>query len=211
MKAAVVSHGEVRDYPYTASIIKDCDLIVCADGGVEHVLKCGMVPNAVVGDLDSVSSNAIQEVYHKKIDIVKYPRDKDYTDTQLAINYAIEKGASEILLIGSVGDRIDHSLANIFLMIKLEKANIKCCLLNEKNAIYITGKEIKLRAKIGDIVSLIPVGGDAKGVYTEGLQYKLSGRDLEMGEPLGISNIVTEEEFTVRVTSGFLLVIMSRD
>jgi len=211
MKAAIVSNGETRDYGYLKSILESCNLIICADGGANHVVNCGLVPDALIGDLDSVNKGVLENLRDRGTKIIKHPREKDYTDTQLAIDYAIEAGAHEIVLLCSLGDRIDHSLANILLLVKLAMMNVKAYIINEKNTVYITNKEIHLRGKIGDIVSLIPVGGDVRGVFTEGLQYKLSGNTMVLGDPVGISNVFTCEEITIKIESGFLLVIKSKD
>ncbi len=211
MRAAIVSNGEIHDLENAANIMKDCHFIVCADGGTEYVLKCGLMPNAVVGDLDSVGQDVLKEIGNLKCKIIKYPREKDYTDTQLAIDYAISQGADEIMMLGSIGSRIDHSLANILLMIKLVKAGITPCIINENNIIYITDNNIKLRGKPGDTVSLIPVGGDVTDVYTSGLKYGLNGNTLSMGEPIGVSNVFLYDEASVAVGKGFLLVIKSND
>jgi thiamine pyrophosphokinase len=212
MKAAIVSHGEIRDYDYIRKIMEECDIIVCADGGLEYVQKCGLIPDALIGDLDSVSNDALEKLQGVgKTKIVKYPREKDYTDTQLAVDYAVEQGADEIVLLGSTGDRIDHSLANLLLLVKLIRNNIKSCVIDEKNSIFITNNSIKLNGNIGDLVSLIPIGGDVTGIFTDGLQYRLCGATITLGDPLGISNVFTSKEIEVKIESGYLLVIKSKD
>lgn len=212
MKAIVVSSGQITDYDFAKRVLESGDLIVCADGGGVHVERCKLVPDAVVGDLDSIDEELLKKLRDNGVtDIVKYPREKDYTDTQLAIDYAIENGADEIIMMGSVGDRLDHTVANIFLLLKLLKNNIKPCIINEKNTVYITDRYISIKGKIGDLVSLIPVGGDVKGICTKGLKYKLSNATITMGDPLGISNVFTDEVAEIEVNNGFLLVIKSRD
>jgi thiamine pyrophosphokinase len=211
MKSVVISHGLIEDLKFLENILRSSDLIICADGGAEYVIKCGLTPDALIGDLDSIDEELLKKIENTKCKVRKYPRNKDYTDTQLAIDYAIKMGTKELIMVGSVGDRIDHSLANIFLLTKLIKKNINACIINEKNTIYITEKLITLTGCLGDIVSLIPVGGDVKGIYTEGLEYKLTGQDITMGDPIGISNIFVNENVEIRVESGLLLVIKSRD
>lgn len=211
MKAAIVSNGGISDYGYLRNILESCNIVICADGGANHVMACGFAPDVLVGDLDSIKGEVLEKLRLDGTKIIKYPREKDYTDTQLAIDYALEGGADEIVLLGSLGDRIDHSLANILLLIKLAKSNVKAYITNEKNTIYITDRDINIKGSKGDIVSLIPVGGDVRGVFTEGLQYKLSGNNMALGDPVGISNVFTGSEITIRVESGFLLVIKSKD
>jgi len=211
MKAAVISHGEILDYEYTRDIIKGCDIVICADGGAEYAVKCGINPDIVIGDLDSIDSAVLNIVVKSGSKVIKYPKDKDYTDTQLAIDYAISEGAHEIVMVGSVGDRIDHSLANIFTLVKMAQKNIKAMVVNEKNTVYITNNCLKLNGKVGDIVSIIPICGDASGIYTDGLQYKLYDATITMGDPLGISNVFDSENISIKVGTGYLLVILARD
>jgi thiamine pyrophosphokinase len=211
MKAVIVSHGDIKDFKFAGNIMRDCDLIVCADGGGEYAVKCGILPGALIGDLDSIDKDILEEIKSSGCTIVQYPREKDYTDTQLAIDYAISKGANELVLLGSTGDRLDHSLANIFLLVKLSKQNIKASIVNEKNTIYITRDTIELQGNPGELLTLLPVGGDVNGIYTQGLQYRLSGQNIRMGEPLGISNVFTDRKASIKIDSGFLLVIKSFD
>jgi thiamine pyrophosphokinase len=211
MKACIVSHGEIRDYEYIRSIVESCDLIVCADGGAEHVIKCGLLPDVVIGDLDSIEKNILEKLINSKCRVIQHPRDKDYTDTQLAINYAIEAGAIDIILLGCTGDRLDHSLANIFILFKLIEFDINVRIINEKNTVYIIKDEIKLKGSIGDLISLLPIGGDVGGIYTKGLKYKLEGKNIAMGDPLGISNVFISEDIEINIKSGYLLVIKAKD
>lgn len=211
MKAVVVSHGEIKDIDFACSVMKDCDLLVCADGGGEYAVRCGIMPDCLIGDLDSINSESLAAIQNRGCSIIRYPREKDFTDTQLAINYALEHGASEIVILAGTGDRLDHTLANIFLLVKLAKSGIKACLINEKNTVYCISSDIKLAGKAGELLSLIPAGGDVRGIYTRGLKYKLSGSNMSMGDPLGISNVYTENEAYIKIESGYLLVIKSRD
>jgi thiamine pyrophosphokinase len=212
LKAAVVAHGRVDDYDYIRSFLADCDMIVCADGGAEHVLACNLMPDAVIGDLDSISSSLLEKLEKCNCKIVRYPREKDFTDTQLAVNYALANGADEIILLGCIGERLDHSMANIFLLVKLLRAGIRHVnIVNEKNSIYITDGIISLKGSIGDTVSLIPIGGSIKGIYTRGLKYPLKGETIELGNSLGISNVFTEPEVEIKFEEGYLLVFKSRD
>ncbi|KPU43970.1 thiamine pyrophosphokinase [Oxobacter pfennigii] len=211
MKAAVVSHGTVKDISHLKALLNECQLLVCADGGAQYVLNCGMFPDAVIGDLDSIDENILKKLVNNNVEIIKYPKEKDFTDTELAIDYCINKDADEIMLLGSIGDRMDHTLANILLLVKLVGQNIKACIINEKNRIYITDSSLSLKGNVGDILSLIPVSGDVQGVRTNGLQYELSGATLSFGSSIGISNVFMDEEISVTIDSGYLLIIKSND
>lgn len=211
MKAVVVSHGEVKDMDFASKIMRDCSMLVCADGGGAYAVRCGIMPDVLIGDLDSIDTESLSIIKNSNCRIIKYPPEKDFTDTQLSIDYAIGQGADEIIILAGTGDRLDHTLANVFLLMKLLKSGIKACLINENNTVYVIKDNIKISGKRGELLSLLPVGGDVKGITTCGLQYRLSGSDMNMGDPLGISNVFTEEEACVKIESGYLLVIKSRD
>lgn len=211
MRAVIVSHGEIKDMDFASRIMRDSEMLVCADGGGTYAVKCGIMPDVLIGDLDSIDAGSLSIIENSGCKVIKYPREKDYTDTQLAIDYAVEQGANEITILAGTGDRLDHTLANVFLLVKLLKSGITASLVNENNAVYVMNDSIKLQGKRGDLLSLLPVGGDVKGIHTSGLQYKLSGSNMDIGDPLGISNVFTGEEAYVKIDGGYLLVIKSRD
>lgn len=211
MKAVIVSHGEIKNIGFASNIMNDCDMLVCADGGGAYAVRCGLTPDALVGDLDSIDNISLSIIQNSNCRIIKYPREKDYTDTQIAIDYAIGQGADEIVILAGTGDRLDHTLANVFLLVKLMKSGKRACLINEKNTVYVINDNIRISGKKGDLLSLLPVGGDVGGITTSGLKYRLSGSDMNMGDPLGISNVFTDEEAYIKIEHGYLLVIKSRD
>lgn len=211
MRVVIVSHGKIDNLSFAKGVMARGDMLVCADGGAEYAFECGLTPDVCVGDFDSIPAGVLDKVKKSGCRVIQYPREKDYTDTQLAISCAMDMGADEIVLLGSIGDRVDHTLANIFLLVGLIKSNIKASIVNEKNTIYITNSCIKVDGKPGDLLSVIPIAGDAVGVKTEGLKYKLSGQTIKMGNPVGVSNVFTSYEAVITIDSGTLLVIKSMD
>lgn len=211
MKTCVISNGEFNDCDYIRRLINDCDYVICADGGTNIAYSIGIIPDLIIGDLDSAKKEIID--YYKKsgVKVEKYPSEKDETDTQLATLRALELGSDEIIYIASIGSRFDHSIANISLLLYLLKKNIKGMIVNEKNEIHLIDRTLELEGKIGDIVSLIPYSVDVKGIYTHGLYYSLSGQDMSLEMPYGISNVFIENKIKVDIDSGLLLVIKSKD
>lgn len=211
MKTCIISNGEFNDSDYIRKLINNCDYVICADGGANIAYKLGIVPNLIIGDLDSADKQIID--YYKKngVQVDKYPTEKDETDTQLATLKAIEIGADEIIYIASIGSRFDHSIANLSLLLYLLKRNIKGIIASEKNEIHLVDRSLELEGKIGDIVSLIPYSTDVKGIYTDGLYYSLSGQDMSLDMPYGISNVFINNKIKIKIDSGLLLVIKSKD
>ncbi|MBP2072494.1 MULTISPECIES: thiamine diphosphokinase [Thermoanaerobacterium] len=211
MKTCIISNGEFNDSDYIRKLINNCDYVICADGGANIAYKLGIVPNLIIGDLDSADKQIID--YYKKdgVQVDKYPTEKDETDTQLATLKAIELGTDEIIYIASIGSRFDHSIANLSLLLYLLKRNIKGIIASEKNEIHLVDRSLELEGKIGDIVSLIPYSTDVKGIYTDGLYYSLSGQDMSLDMPYGISNVFINNKIKIKIDSGLLLVIKSKD
>jgi thiamine pyrophosphokinase len=213
MKAFIVSNGEMFDDAFYLKIFRkqNPDYIICADGGANHVRRLGIIPSTIIGDLDSITTNDLEFYESHNIEILKYPPEKDDTDTQLAIQYAMSLPVKEIVLLGVLGDRIDHSLANIYLMENIINKGFKVSIINEKNIIYLINKEIEIKGKKGDIVSLLPYTDRVKGITTMGMYYSLEDSDMIKSKTYGISNIFNDEYIKISIKSGLLLVILARD
>ena len=195
------------------------DLAIAADGGLLWAQKLGVQVDAVVGDMDSVEGAALAEAEAGGAEIVKHDPDKDATDLELALRLACERGASSITLIGGHGGRLDHFLGNITLLAALPKGVQAQALMGETEIFVIRGhgshgakqqgEELELNGKPGQIVSLIPWGGDAAGIKTEGLRWPLAAETLPLGTSRGISNEMTSTQASVSLESGTLLVLMN--
>lgn len=211
MKAIIISNGTIENYSFYKKILKDYDLIICADGGAQHAKHMGIVPDVVMGDFDSISPNDLNDMKSQGIRIVPYPPVKDETDTQLVINYAIEQGYKELVLLGCLGTRFDHSFANVALLKTVMDKGGKGTIINEYNEICLIDSNIELTGEAGDIVSLLPVTEKVTGVTISGFYYPLHDAELEFGIPTGISNVFTQTQVTITIKSGLLLVIRARD
>lgn len=210
MKRAIIFYnGDLSNLKQAPKYIKSSDFIICADGGVEHAFKMGLKPNIVIGDFDSSSEDLQKQIAEKSIEIIKYKTDKDETDSELAINYAIEHGYREITIFGLLGTRVDHLLTNIFYLENLAHKNANITIIEGKQEIRVAKKHIKITGKIGDIVSLLPLKNDVKKLTATGLQYqdKLNGVDLIFGYSFGLSDVLIEKNAEISFAEGTLLVI----
>jgi len=200
MRAFIIGNGENKNL---SGVLKN-DFIICADGGYNHAKSSGIIPDIVIGDMDSVGD------YSDAKNVVTYPPEKDFTDSELAINLAIEKGCDEIVLTGMTGTRLDHTLANIGLLRAISQKGVKATLLDENNTIYYIDDKFELLGAVGMTVSVIPLSEKLSGVTETGFYYKLENEDLYFGTTRGVSNIVTEDKATITVSEGFGVVIVSR-
>jgi len=210
MKAVIICGGEIRDYQYLKKYLEDADIIIAADSGVMHCRGFGVVPHILLGDFDSSCPGILSQI-SSQTQIVRFPIEKDMTDSELAANMAIEKGADHIVFLGAIGTRTDHTLANIFMLKKLLDKGVEAIIADEKNEIRIINKSIRLKREEGCFISLLPLNGSARGVTISGFYYPLVNATLEVGSSWGVSNIFTENEAQVTLEEGYLLVIKSWD
>jgi thiamine pyrophosphokinase len=179
--------------------------VIAADSGLDLAMALGLEVHLLVGDLDSVSSTALEK--YKHVPIERHPVDKDATDLALAIAAAVRMDPDRIMVVGGTGGRLDHLLANASLLASGEYAGIDIEWISPDARTYVVHSFLRLHGSPGDMVSLIPFGGAASGVTTRGLRWTLEGADLAAGSTRGISNQMTAPIATVGLESGTLLVV----
>jgi thiamine pyrophosphokinase len=185
-------------------------MLITADGGLYHCLALGLTPDVLVGDMDSVERDMVAEMRSRGVELQEHPARKDHTDLELALEFAVSHAPDEILILGGLGGRWDQTLANILLLTQQRFAGTRILLVDGPQRIQTVcaGETIEIRGQPGAIVSLIPLLGDARGITTQGLEYKLSGGTLEHGSSRGVSNVLTHEKATVQLNDGILACII---
>lgn len=211
MNCLIVSNGTIENYDFYKNILRNMDLIVCADGGAKHLINLGILPDIVVGDLDSIDDIDKEFFCSKNIDFIKFPVNKDATDTELATDIVLSQNPKSITYIGTLGSRMDHTLANINLLKKSLDKGIQAKIVNEKNEIYLIDRQIDLENNGNEFVSIIPVSSSVKGITLEGLKFSLDDIEIPFGSTLGISNKFIEKKAKIKIKEGLLLVIKSKD
>jgi thiamine pyrophosphokinase len=192
-------------------------VVVAADGGARHAAPLGLRLDRWVGDGDSIDPALLDELASSGVAIERVATEKDESDAELALLAALAAGVGEVALIGGLGGpRIDHALANVGLLGHPALAGRPCWLYDEHAAriSLLVGPGADGRAVSGDfaghiddLLSLVPIGGSAAGVTTDGLRYPLNGEPLELGRTRGVSNVRTAGRARVTLESGRLLVI----
>lgn len=210
MKTFIICNGEITDYKYCRNLIKKGDFIICADGGTRHAYNMELMPNLIMGDLDSSQISYIEYYKSQGVKIIKYPRDKDKTDTHICVLHALEF-SNEIILLGALGSRLDHSLANISLLKLGLKNNIPISIEDYQNQVFLIDNSIKIKGKLGEFFSLLPLSERVDGLLVKGAQYELSDAEMSIGNPFGVSNIFLDEEVFISIKKGYLIIIKSRD
>lgn len=212
MKTLIMGNGSGVNDELIEKYFVWADFVIAADGGLLHLRRAGFVPDVLLGDFDSIPDALLQDIkVQKDVELVQFPPNKDYTDLELAIDLAIERNTSQLVILGATGTRLDHTTANIHLLYKLIKNDITGYLEDTHNRIYLIDKEIVIDRKAGCKVSILPLPPFANGVSTEGLSYELKNADLAFGTGLGISNEFNDEKARISVKEGLLLIFISRD
>lgn len=211
MKALVISSGTINNYSILKSIVKESDFIVCADGGMDHLMKINRLPDLLLGDLDSISNDALDYVNENNIKIQKYSSIKDSTDTELAIEYLIEKGIRDITLIGVTGTRQDHTIANILLLSRLHDKDIKGKIVDDNNIIYLIDDYLELEYQKETYISILPITEDGIEVSLTGFYYNLNDQIIEFGSTIGISNKIVDGHGVIKIHKGKAIVFISKD
>jgi len=206
-KAAIIANGSFHVGGPVQGCLEQADFIICADGGAEHVLKLGIIPHVLLGDFDSISHRTREILRERGVEFVPFSPVKDKTDTELAVEYAVEAGAREIFLLGATGSRLDHTLANLYLLCRANLLGVKLSLVDRVNQVWLVEERITLQGSRGQYLSLLPLSPRVTGVTTRGLKYPLTGATLVWGSSWGISNEFLGGEAEVTLTGGQLLVI----
>lgn len=194
---------------------KSFERIIAADAGLASLKKLSLVPTDILGDFDSLSDKSILKDYADQgIPVHSFPVRKDYTDTHLAVLCALDYHPDAITILGATGSRADHFLANVGLLQGLASMGIDGIIADRHNEIsMLCGPAERVYRRNPDFpwFSLMAWGGDAGGIDLDGFSYPLHNAILSTDISLGISNELTEEAGTVKIKSGYLLVIRSSD
>jgi len=181
--------------------------LICADGGARHLRAAGMVPTLIVGDMDSLD-RVSQEGYEAAgVRIIRHPRDKNETDTELALREAFGMAPAEVLIWGALGGRIDHALANLSLLVRGIERGVEARLIDGWCELFLVTRRKVIDGREGQTVSVLPFMGDVSGVTLTGFEYPLTKAAMTVGRPYGISNILAARQGVIEVESGCLLVV----
>lgn len=213
MKICIVLNGEIKEYKTIKEVLEQekYDYIICADGGANHIYNMQMKPDYIIGDLDSVEDKVKNYYKNLNVKFEKFPTKKNETDTELCIYLAKNLKAKQIDFIAALGGRTDHMIANINLLYYIKMQGIIPRIISENEEIYIgINEEISIHGKKGDVISVIPINGNARSVTLTKLEYPLKDYNMKFYLPLGTSNVMLENECKIKVDHGSLLVIKNK-
>lgn len=215
----VITGGSV-DTTWLSSLTFDQteeNLIMAADRGLLYADQAKLPVHYILGDFDSLPGGILEKYKDKNVAIRTFPPEKDYTDTHLALLWALEERADKVTIIGGLGSRFDHSFANIGLLSMLLEHGVEGEIIDFHNRIFMMDRihsgvvKLKKNNSTKEYISLIPYTEKVTGITLEGFKYPLCDAVLTLGISLGISNELIEEEGTILTKEGILIVSVSRD
>lgn len=207
MRAAVFLNGEPDPTDLLLAAAERADLIIAADGGARHALKAGVIPDLVVGDMDSLGEAGAREVEGRGAILERHPARKDKMDGHLAILVARDRGASSVEILCASGGHASAVFAVPHILLAAERMGLRAMVAGWGRTFVLEAGERSVIGETGDGVSVFPFGGPATGVTLVGFAYPLRDARLEAGDTLGFHNELIGEEGWISVKSGALLVI----
>lgn len=212
MRAIIIAGGQSAASNDLSTWLRPGDTVLGADGGAAQARAWGLVPELVIGDLDSLPAKERTALEVQGIEFLIHPRAKDETDLELALTYAAEQGFDDIVVLGALGGRLDHTVANVLLLALpiLAGRRVRIVDGSQQASLARPGEALELLGQPGDRVSLLPLGGDAHGVTTGGLLWALERATLCFGYSRGVSNEMTGRHARVTLEQGLLLVVQGR-
>ncbi len=194
---------------FDAELIKEqsngADLIICADRGYSHAKKSGVTPDIVIGDFDSC-----EDEISGSFEVVRLNTDKDFTDTLVCADKAIERGCDEIIILSATGGRLDHTLANLYLLSYISDKCEKALIVSKKERIELLSSGKNAFSGLNGLTfSLFPFGCDSVTLSVKGAEYELEGYRLKSSLPVGVSNVFSSDYCEIEVSGGSALIIIN--
>lgn len=214
MKTLIVSGGSINRAFFKELVLKNkYDNIIASDKGLETLDKFNIKPNYIIGDFDSINLKVLNKYLDDDtINIIKLNPIKDFTDTHMALKLGIKIKSSNITVVGAIGTRIDHTIANISILKEALEKNIMCKIINENNSIMLVNKDTTIEKDNNyKYISLIPLTSTVSGITLKGFKYSLNNAKIKIGQSIGVSNEQIEQKGKIEIKEGILIVLRTKD
>ncbi len=205
----IVAGGEPPGKELLRGLALKARMIIAADKGAQYCLDSGITPGLVVGDMDSLGQESAERLSALGVAMKRVNADKDLTDTEIALDEAMDRGAQSVEILGAMGDRIDHTLANIHLLCKALRHGVAARITSDTQQAFLVDSSEAITGSRGRTVSFLPLTEQVEGISLKGFLYELEEASMEIGKPYGISNVVTGDQAFVRLRRGILLAVLS--
>lgn len=205
--ALILAGGDEVEKDVLNKYIKEADFVIGADKGAETAYRYSFNIDLVVGDFDSIDKDILKKIRSK---ILKYPKEKDKTDLELALDIIIEKKYNNIIILNALGNRLDHTMGNLFLLEKFNNKNIR--IIDNNSEIFLMNKnEVILKNKYSRILSIIPISEFILIDKLTGVKYPLENKNIKRGSTLCISNIIKDRECLISISRGRAFIIITKN
>jgi len=212
LRAAIFLNGSPDSPDLIRHVAGLADLVVAADGGARYALEAGVVPDLLVGDMDSLGENLAREIERRGATLERHPVRKDKMDGHLAVLAAREQGATEADLLCAVGGRFGALFAAPHILLAAERIGLRSTVVADRGRMFVIEAGTKtVRGTPRDSISIFPLSGPAADVTLEGMEYPLENANLQPGDTLGFHNELIGAEARVSVGEGVLLVVHETD
>ena len=208
MKILILLDGEKPGISFLQS--QKYDKLFCADGAGNYLFANGVTPDVLMGDMDSIDKQVLEYYEENNVSILRAKREKDETDGQLLVDRALEAMPEEIIIMGGLGGRLDHTLGNLQLLLRCERQGVLASCLSEQEEVRISTGKVVLLGDGGDLVSVIPMMPDTV-LTTKGMKYEVRGLLLPQDTPIGVSNEMTREMSEVIIESGAAAILHNKN
>lgn len=208
--AIIFVNGDRGNTSAVSKYIADSSLLIGCDGGANYMLEQGFVPQVIIGDFDSLELNNVDYQIPASTNYIQYPTDKDVTDSELALQYALDQGVEKIYVTNLLGTRLDHLIGNLFLIGNKKFNTCKIICVEGNQEVYAIENIAKINGKVGEIISFLPIFGSVKIVKSSGIKYKLEEYTLSMFGNQGVSNVITKSSVVIQFSFGKLLVVHNK-
>lgn len=207
MQTVVALGGDLRDSPLVRSALAGAGLIVAADSGAERLSAIGIQPHIIIGDFDSLDPAELFRMRAAGVEIVEHPAPQQRTDADVAIQLALQRGATSLIVLGAFGgDRIDHTLGNLSLLTHPSLRQIPTWAVDGWSALAVLHgdgvRETHFHGHPGDYISVIPLSDRVEGVTIIGAKWPLQDAALERGQAQAVSNELVADRAMIRIRVG---------
>jgi len=209
MNVLIFANGDepAEGWDWVRPYLSPTPVLVAADGGARHLQRLGLTPDILIGDLDSLDNELRRTFIEQGVELITAPQEKDESDFELALKYAVLNCKKSILVFGATGGRLDHIISNMLLLSIPELSGLEVVLMDPHQRAWMVDKQTIIRGEPGDLVSLLPLWGDVQIQRTDGLKWPLKDEWLKPGPARGVSNQLIGNEAKVTLSEGRLLCV----
>jgi len=203
----IIAGGESVNKEVIYKYIEKANFIIGVDKGAEIAYKYDFKLDILIGDFDSIDEEILEKI---DTEILKYPKEKDKTDLELSLDYVLEKEYKSVVILNALGNRLDHTMGNIFLIEKYNDLDIKI-IDNNTEIFLLNEKEVILEDKNDYILSIVPISQNVEIKNLQGTKYKLKDKRITRGSTLCISNLIKKSQCLISIKKGSAFIIITKN